>query len=152
MHVIILKEDRNGYFIKQLNSALNWIFESLFYLSSTKVLVIFYQYSDSIDTITDIFDYFASLIMYRIVCLKEPPLLLPFFKRYTTARPVRGPHKDLDPTTATKDWGLHSFQVKYSNFWNNIPPCIRDLPSFSQFKKAIRQYLYKTDNDNYLLY
>ena len=54
-------------------------------------------------------DYFASLIMYRIVRLKEPPILLPLFKSYNPDRPVRGPRKDLDPTTVTIDWGLYSF-------------------------------------------
>ena len=90
-------------------------------------------------------DYFASLVMYRIVRLKEPPILLSVFKSYKPYRPVRGPRKDLEPIKVTTDWDLNSFQVKYSKFWNNIPPCIRDLPSFSRFKKVIRQYLYKSD-------
>ena len=33
----------------------------------------------------------------------------------------------------------------YANYWNKIPPCIRDLPSYSRFKKAIRQYIYRLD-------
>ena len=91
-------------------------------------------------------DYFASLMMYRLVHMKEPPFLLPLFKKYKSDKPTRGPRKDLDPETVTTDWGLHSFQIKYSKFWNNIPPCIRDLPSYSRFKKAISGYLYKLDD------
>ena len=90
-------------------------------------------------------DYFASLVMYRLVRMKEPPFLLPLFKPYKSDKPTRGPRIDLDPTTVTTDWGLYSFQVRYSNFWNKIPPCLRDLPSYSRFKKAIKQYIYKLD-------
>ena len=40
-------------------------------------------------------DYFASLIMYRIVRMKDPPLLSLLFNPFTTDRPTRGPRKDL---------------------------------------------------------
>ena len=91
-------------------------------------------------------DYFAPLMMYRLVHMKEPPFLLALFKKYESDKPTRGPHKDIDLETITTDWGLYSFQIKYSKFWNSIPPCIRDLPSYSRFKKAIRGYLYKSDD------
>ena len=97
-------------------------------------------------TISTRTDCFTSLMMYRIVNMKEPSFLLPLFKKYKSDKPTRGPRKDLNPETVTTDWGLHSFQVKYTNFWNNIPPCIRDLPSYSRFKNAIRGHLYKSDD------
>ena len=90
-------------------------------------------------------DYFASLIMYRLIRMKEPPFLLPLFNPYQTSRPNRGPRKDLDIPAVSTDWGLRSFQVKYANFWNSIPPCIRDIHSYSRFKKSIKNYLYKLD-------
>ena len=90
-------------------------------------------------------DYFASLIMYRVVRLKEPPFLLPLFNSFTTDRPTRGPRKDLDTPYVTTVWGLSSFQYKYPQFWNSIPPCIRDLPSYSRFKKSIKLHLLKND-------
>ena len=48
-------------------------------------------------------NYFSSLIMYRIIRLKEPPLLTSFFKAYKTDRPVRDPRKDLEPIAVTTD-------------------------------------------------
>ena len=48
-------------------------------------------------------NYFASLIMYRIIRLKEPPLLTSFFRSYKPDRPVRGPRKDLEPISVTTD-------------------------------------------------
>ena len=47
---------------------------------------------------------FVSLIMYRIVCLKEPPILLSLAKPCKTDRPANGPRKKLDPI-AVRDGG-----------------------------------------------
>ena len=97
-------------------------------------------------------DYFASLTMYKIIHMKQPPFLLSLFKPYKRDRPPRGPRKDLDIPSVIHNWGLHSFQVKYAKFWNTIPPCIRDLPSFKQFKKSIKTYLFSLDNKCLLIY
>ena len=60
-------------------------------------------------------DYFAMLIMYRVVRMKEPPFLLPFFKSYFSDKPQRGPRKDLAVPIVSTDSGLLSYQVKYTN-------------------------------------
>ena len=91
-------------------------------------------------------DYFASLIMYRIVRMREPPLLCTLFEPYKSDKPTRGPRKDLKVNLVPTDWGLYSFQIKYANLWNSIPPCIRDLHSYSRFKKSIRLYFHKLEN------
>ena len=90
-------------------------------------------------------DYFAMLIMYRVVRMKEPPFLLPFFKPYQTDKPQRGPRKDLVVPLVSTDSGLLSVQVKYAKLWNSIPPCIRYQASFSMFKKSIRSYFLNMD-------
>ena len=82
-------------------------------------------------------DYFASLVMYRLVCMREPPLLRTLFKPFKTDKPARGPRKDLKIPLVPTDWGLYSFQVKYAKLWNLIPPCIRNLPTYSRFKRSI---------------
>ena len=78
-------------------------------------------------------DFFAMLIMYRLVRMKEPPLLLSFFKPYHSDKPTRGPRIDLKVSTMITDSGKNSFHIKYANLWNSLPPCYRDLPSFSRF-------------------
>ena len=88
-------------------------------------------------------DYFTMLTMYRVVRMKEPPLLLPLFKSYHTDKPTRGPRKDLVTQTMLTESGKNYFQIKYANFWNSFPPCYRVLPSFSQFKKAMKTYFFK---------
>ena len=48
--------------------------------------------------------YFASLVMYRLVRMKEPRILLPLFTPYKTDKPSRGPRKDLKiPTNIATD-------------------------------------------------
>ena len=78
--------------------------------------------------------------------MREPPFLLSLFKPYKSDKPTRGVRKDLEiPDSITTDWGINSFEVKYAHFWNNISLCIRDLHSYTRFKKSIRQYLYSRD-------
>ena len=67
-------------------------------------------------------DYFACLVMYRLMRMRETPFLLSLFKPYKSNRPTRGPSKYLDIPTTSYDWGLYSFQVKHAQFWDRIPP------------------------------
>ena len=90
--------------------------------------------------------YFAMLIMYRVVRMKEPPFILPLFKPYQSDKPKRGPRQDLEISTVSTDSGLLSFQVKYVKLWNAIPPCIRYLSSYSKFKKSIKIHFSKLEN------
>ena len=85
------------------------------------------------------------LLMYRLVRIKEPPLLLPLLRSYHTEKPTKGPRKDLDIPTMLTHSGKNSFQVKYANLWNELLPCYRDLPPFLRFKKSVRLYFLKLD-------
>ena len=67
-------------------------------------------------------DYFASLIMYRIVRKKQTPFLTSLFIPYNKDRPSRSLRKDLKIPTASHDWGLQSSQIKCAKFLNIIPP------------------------------
>ena len=86
-------------------------------------------------------DYFALLLMYRIVRIREPPILLPLFTPYESDRPTRGPRKDLDITNQSPD----TFQVRYAKLWNSVPQSTRDLPTYSCFKREIRRHLLNLD-------
>ena len=85
--------------------------------------------------------YFALLILYRIVRMSEPPILLPFFTQYQSDRPTRGVREDLEIGSAP----LNAFQTRCAKTWNYIPPFICDQPSYSGFKKGIKQYLTNLD-------
>ena len=91
-------------------------------------------------------NFFAMLIMYRLVRMNKPPLLLPLFKLYHSDKPTKGPRNDLEITTMLTDSGKNSFQNKYANLWNSLPPSYRELPPFSRFKKSIKLYFSNLDN------
>lgn len=86
-------------------------------------------------------DYFALLILYRVVRMKEPPILLSFFKPFRPTRPTRGPRKDLENPSAPSN----TFQSKFAKRWNSLPLNLRDLPSYSCFKRGVRRYLLDLD-------
>lgn len=59
--------------------------------------------------IFDVTDYFAMLIMYRVVRMKEPPFILPFFLNPTEQpdKPKRGrPRQDLEIPTVNTNFGF----------------------------------------------
>ena len=91
-------------------------------------------------------DYFAMLIMYRVLRMKGPPFILSLFKPYQSDKPKRGSRQDLEIPTVSTDSGLLSLQVKYAKLWNAIPPCIRYLSSYSKFKKSIKIHFSKLEN------
>ena len=55
-------------------------------------------------------DYFALLLLYRIVRMEEPPILLPLFTPFQPDRSNRGPGKDLDIAKLPS----HTFQARYA--------------------------------------
>ena len=85
--------------------------------------------------------YFALLVMYKVVRLREPRILTLLFKPYALDRPQRGTRIDLNVPFTSSELGTNSFQVKSAHLWNSLPNHIRDLPTFSQFKRALRKYL-----------
>ena len=71
--------------------------------------------------------YFAVLLIYKILWLREPSYLAAFFEE-NKPRPMMGRFK---------------FSVK---LWNSPPPpppspSVRSLPSFSSFNRAVRRHL-----------
>lgn len=85
--------------------------------------------------------YFALLVMYKVVRMREPKILTSLFTPYASDKPQRGTRRDLDIPFTSSEMGINSFQVKSAKLWNSIPAHIRDLPTYSQFKRAARKYL-----------
>ena len=54
-------------------------------------------------------DYFASLIIYRLARMREPPILRALFKPFKSDKSTRGPRKDLKISLVPTDWGLYFF-------------------------------------------
>ena len=73
--------------------------------------------------------------------MREPKILTSLFTPYNSDRPQRGSRTDLKIPFTTSDMGTNSFQVKSAQLWNSIPTQLRDLPNFSQYKRALHKYL-----------
>ena len=85
--------------------------------------------------------YFALLVMYKVVRMREPTILTSLFTPYTSDRPQRGSRTDLKIPYIISDMSTNSFQVRSAHLWNSFPTHIQNLPTFSQYKRALRKYL-----------
>ena len=63
-------------------------------------------------------DYFALLLMYKVVRMKESPILTSLFIPFNSDKPIRGLRKDLDIAAVHTVRGLNSFQVRCAKLWN----------------------------------
>ena len=76
-------------------------------------------------------DYFASLILYKIIRMRAPVYLLENFQKRISRRPCRGEMKELAiPQTRTTKCH-RSFYVSGARLWNMLPASIRNLASYS---------------------
>ena len=73
--------------------------------------------------------------------MREPKILTSLFTPYNSDRPQRGSRKGLKIPYTTSDMGTNSFQVKSAQLWNSIPTQLRNLLTYSQYKRALRKYL-----------
>ena len=88
-------------------------------------------------------DYYAAILMYKIICINQPPYLVTLFKKNQHRTSSRDP-KDLEIPDSRTDTGLNSFRAQGVRLWHSIPRRIRTLPSLKKFKFAIREHVLKT--------
>ena len=86
--------------------------------------------------------YFTALLLYKIIWMGQPSYLAKYFVKNnnrTSARSAaRGLVSVLEPPPSRTDTDLNSFKAKGARLRNAIPSNIKFLPSFRQFKKALR--------------
>ena len=89
-------------------------------------------------------EYYAAILIYKIICMKQPPYLVPVFKINQHRTSSRDP-KNLEIPEARTDTGLNSFWVQGVRLWHSIPRRIINLPSLKKFKLAIREHVLETN-------
>ena len=89
--------------------------------------------------------YFAALLMYKILRLREPGYLAAFFTEHKPKPTSRGVQPELKTPALNYKSSDRAFQVQSVKLWNSLPPSLRYLPSFSSFKRAVRQHLFERD-------
>ena len=90
--------------------------------------------------------YFASILMYKITRMREPGYLAAFFTKHNPRPASRGPPPELEVAFVTSETGARSFQVQCASFWNSLPSSLRNLPSLTAFKRAMRKHLLDLDS------
>ena len=90
-------------------------------------------------------DYFALLIIYKILRMRAPIYLTTRFKPHVSRNPCRGEMKELAIPHARTEKCRRSFYIYGARLWNSLPIVIRNLPSFSRFKVALRRHLSTLD-------
>ena len=80
-------------------------------------------------------------LMYKIVRMNILDCLVGLFTRYVPRTNVRGVIKELEPPLMRKSYGFKLFQMRGTHLWNSLPTEIRNLPSLSWFKRAVKRHL-----------
>ena len=75
--------------------------------------------------------YFSALLLYKIIRMGQPSYLAKYFVKNNNRTSARSAARGL-----VSD--LNSFKAKGAQLWNAIPSSVKFLPSFCQFKKALR--------------
>ncbi len=86
-----------------------------------------------------------AVLMYKIVRMNTPEYLVSLFTRYVPRVATRGEIKDFAVPFMRTETGRNSFQVQGAHFWNSLPTDIKNLPSISRFKAALRRFLLDLD-------
>lgn len=86
---------------------------------------------------------FLGIATYKLLKHTTPRYLADdlIFKSVNSIRPSRGSALDLFVPFAKTEFGLGSFKVTASNFWNSIPECIRNCDSKEVFSKKLKTFL-----------
>ena len=80
------------------------------------------------------------ILMYKIMPMHNPDYLQSLFFRYVPRFATRGEMKELTAPLMRTDTGINSFSVRGANLWNSLPVEVRNLPSLSRFKTALRRH------------
>ena len=82
--------------------------------------------------------YFMGILMYKIMRMHNSDYLENLFFRYVPRFTTRGEIKELTASLMRTKTGINSFSVQWAHLWNSLPAEVRNLPSLSRFKTALR--------------
>ena len=85
------------------------------------------------------------ILMYKIMRMHNPDYLESLFFRYVPRFATRGEIKELTAPLLRTETGINSFSVRGAHLWNSLPAEVRNLPSLSRFKTALRGHFLTLD-------
>lgn len=95
--------------------------------------------------------FLASRLLHKTILNERPQYLNNLFKFVERSRPTRQIGEQLIIPFATSKSFFSSFQVVTSKFWNSLPNTIRSANNVDSFKKLLRSFILKNENDDYKL-
>ena len=87
--------------------------------------------------------YFAAIIIYKARRIGQPSYLAEFGRCIDFGRGDAIP--ELEIPSRPSDTGMKSLVYECSQFWNNLPNDIRNIPSLARFKTALYEQLFNID-------
>ena len=85
------------------------------------------------------------ILMYKIMRMHNPDYLESLFFRYVPRFATRGEIKELTAPLMRTETGRNSFSVQGAHLWDSLPAEVRNLPSLSRFKTALRGHFLTLD-------
>jgi len=93
-------------------------------------------------------DYFAAILLYKILNTGVPPYLANFFVEKHSLRPQRGVNPDVLIVPSFRTESLRrSFHVSTTYLWNTLPPHIRLTPSLNTSKRLIKSHIFTAEGE-----
>ena len=90
--------------------------------------------------------YFAAIIIYKARRIGQPSYLAELFNTRRRIEFGRGNAiPELEIPSRPSDTGMKSLVYECSQFWNNLPNDIRNIPSLARFKTALYEHLFNID-------
>ena len=85
------------------------------------------------------------ILMYKIIRMHNPDYLESLYSRYGPRSATRGEIKELTATLMRTETEINSFSVGGAPLWNSPPAEVRNLPSLSRLKIALRRHFLNLD-------
>ena len=90
--------------------------------------------------------YFAAIIIYKARRIGQPSYLAELFNTRRRIEFGRGNAiPELEIPSRPSDTGMKSLVYECSQFWNNLPNSMRNIPSLKGFKTALFKHLFNID-------
>ena len=89
--------------------------------------------------------YFMGILMYKIMHMHNLDYLESLFSRYVPRSATRGKIKELTAPLMRTETGINFFSVRGAHLWDTLPAEVRNLPSLSRFKTALRRHFLTLD-------
>ena len=85
------------------------------------------------------------MLVHRAIHNMSPEYIIDSILEYNPPRTLRSSSSQLLQVPRTvHSWGDRSFSHAGPTLWNNLPPFLRNIPSYTAFKEQLKSYLFNS--------